>query len=54
MNKRKTILYFAVLFITAFFENVTTKVFDPCDLAKQMIEKYKFPKADIADCKQHT
>lgn len=44
---------FLILLVVVLFsaDNVITKVYDPCDLAKEMVEKHRFTKTDIADCK---
>ncbi|OXA63234.1 lysozyme C-1 [Folsomia candida] len=42
---------FLILLVVVLFsaDNVITKVYDPCDLAKEMVEKHRFTKTDIAD-----
>ncbi|CAL8100224.1 unnamed protein product [Orchesella dallaii] len=37
------------LFVSIIFPFCFAKVFEPCELAKAMIENYRFQKADIAD-----
>lgn len=45
-----TLLFIAIIQISS----ILTKIYEPCELAKEMIEKHRFPKADIADCKFYT
>ena len=33
------------------FYGADGKVYEPCELAQEMITFHRFPKADIADCK---
>lgn len=46
-KKNFVVLFLAVICVHESY----SKVFEPCELAKLMIEKYRFPRADIADCK---
>jgi hypothetical protein len=40
-----------IIFLPILASKTSVKIYDPCELAKDMAEKYRFPSSEIADCK---
>jgi hypothetical protein len=45
------ILTILLFLLPALVSKTSAKIYDPCELAKDMAEKYRFPSSDIPDCK---